>query len=463
MIIPNELIEHFTEKYCIPRNTVENHIREIIYNNPKSMRSKFYFFRMFFKFYLIVFYFIIQVFFGKKNDKKINADIVFEVWKSHRESFYNKFYKRIHKILKKNNVNKNTFLFTIDNVDATKLKADSSLEIFESKSLLMNSKICLEILLKEYRMFFFLLRLHSKYKIDIFDTYFKFIRHISLFSTYVMDFNSKILISAWDTEYPPLKYAIYKMNGIENIFLIQNGLRAKEKKITYCDYYFGFGEQQLEIQNVFCEYKYSIGSIPLHNRFIGSKNLEIKYDICVIEEIGNILGRGPKRERELYNIFVDNIIKFSQNYPSTKICYITRKDKRMRDSLNKEYLELLNEFDGRLKKTNIYIDKIDDDSYINMLISNIVIFSESTLGVEALGADKRILRCNYSQQGEFASHIDEIGTVIDSSYDIFENKLLYLLNHDNQEISEYYRNKKNEYMNLNEDPSEFIVKKILNN
>ena len=67
-------------------------------------------------------------------------------------------------------------------------------------------------------------------------------KNIATHTTHAKQINCYVLFSAADNSYNSLRYDIYRKNGIQNIVLLQNGLRTGEwandsvDLYTYCDY-----------------------------------------------------------------------------------------------------------------------------------------------------------------------------------------------------------------------------------
>ncbi|NQY23170.1 MAG: hypothetical protein HRT41_04005 [Campylobacteraceae bacterium] len=463
-IIPKELVSLFSKSYNIPENIVEMQINEILINEKeKNKENKI---KTFFLYYFVLFFFLFLGFFGKRYNEKYSSQIIFEGWVDDAERSHKTFYESIHKELNKIGISDYLYLLT-DKINSKSLRKLTSIKtINRDIKFNFSSKVSKIIFFNEIKNFARYKKIENKNKeIDIIIIVLKFLKQYALYYSSSCNIKVDILISAHDNGYTALKYFIFKQNGIKNIFLIQNGTRDPLDNYIFCDDYFAHSIKQIELQNIVAKNKYPIGSIPLYSKIKEYKSVEKKYDICFIEEMHRISSKMDPMEKEpfefnaVYNKLIDNVIKFSNTHRNIKICFI----RRIVDMSNFNYLrkQTIERLYTRLKLNNIYVSKIIEDSYLNVMASDITVFYMSTLGFEALGFEKKILNCNYNKHRALMLNDLEIGVVLKDDYSSFEKKLLFLIENNSKETKNYYENKKFQYMNINGDPSKFISNRIL--
>jgi len=111
-------------------------------------------------------------------------------------------------------------------------------------------------------------------------------------------------------------------------------------------------------------------------------------------------------------------------------------------------------YDSIIENSNIVLDEdLSNNSYDAVLKSNIVVFYSSSIGIEALGIGKNILSINFNKK-HFCklTEEDSIGMLYEKSYELFENKLLFLLDINNKKkIDTYYQKMKKLYINQKPD------------
>jgi len=408
-----------------------------------------------------MFYFLFLSIFGKRKMIKQKFDLLLENWSGNNfEPFYERIYEKF--------VNK----YNIGILDVNKeLKED----FFPAKSTIISknsnhkhfysNSVSYLIVRKEFTKFFKYRNLSLSSNIDFVNISLRLLRYIAVYNTDTENLKAEFLISASDNHYNSLRYFIYKTNGIKNILLIQNGIRSGHMSnssgdmYTYCDYYLGFGDQTISSQKgMVCKYKLSMGSLRLYNNtysiHCSNKN---ENEIIFIEQLALLKTEDYNYETYLY--IIDMLCNFAKEYPKYKIIYKTRPNRFKRYAKNFLMLEHIKIIDKKLIDVNITIDEhISKNSYEAILKSNVVVYYNSTMGFESLGLNKKVFCCNLDRQDFQISQNDEIGVLISKSYKLFEEKLLYLVDNDNEVIRNYYNNKKLEFMNLQVDPIDIISK-----
>jgi len=466
-IVFNKLEIEFERKYNIPKkiikDTVKRILTETVDNGAKNHLLSYNAFISFIIYYVTMGYFILLSFLGKRKlyeEKKY--DVLLEDWTLNG---FSEFYKRIYDALAH---------YKIDIFINAKVYHEQyypqECDLVIEKSVhnhYYSSAQSQEIIYKDFTRFVFYHKLSKESKINIVNIALRLLRYISVYKTDTLNFKTKFLISAGDNYYNALRYYIYKENGIESIILIQNGYRAGSisnnggDMYTYCDYYLGFGYKNIEIQEgMECNNKLAIGSLRLYDR-VHKLNIkkEIKWDIVFIEQLALI--KTASFNVDTYIQTVNLLCQFAKKYPQFKINYRVRPKRMEHYAINKPMKSHIEDIDAKLKSVNIIIDeKISENSYEAILLSKVVVFFTSTMGIEALGLNKKVLNCNLDKQEFCLSINNEVGVLVENSYELFEEKLLYLLNNDNDKMKEYFLEKKFQYMNLDGDPINEIVKII---
>ena len=155
------------------------------------------------------------------------------------------------------------------------------------------------------------------------------------------------------------------------------------------------------------------------------------------------------------------LCEFSVSNPQYRVAYRTRVDRKDLKRHGKRIQRNAAEIDEMLIKSRVMVsDDMMKDSYMEVFKSNVVLFYTSTLGYESLGMDKRVINLNLDKLTMGLSTEDEIGTLINYNYLDFERKIKYLLDAVGDEVETYYRMKKAEYMNVDKNIVDTIVRTI---
>jgi len=457
----------FNIGYDITRSTVKRMLVESFnYGQKEHLTNYSPSFKKLLFYYIVMIYFLFMSFFGKRKKSVKKFDVLLENWSGNN---FEEFYKRVY--------NKIFNIYRIAVFDITK---EMDKKFFPENCLIVSRNsnhkhrysniISLLILKKQIARYFEYQRLSQNSGIDIINISLRLQRYIAVYNTDTYDLNSKFLISASDNHYNAMRYFIYKKNGINNILLIQNGIRTGEisnssgDMYTYCDYYLGFGETNIKSQKgMYCPNKLPIGSLRLYDNIRHEdKSMAIEFDVIFIEQLS--LLRTVDFNVDRYMKIIDMLCKFAISNKNYKLSYKTRPNRLIRYSANQNMLKHINDIDNKLKEANILIDeKISKNSYEAILKSNVIVYYNSTMGFEAIGLNKKVLCCNLDKQNFQISTEDEIGSLVDDSYDLFEKKLIHLLNNDNEEIRKYYEMKKLKFMNLKDDPVEKMIEILKKN
>jgi hypothetical protein len=442
----------------ITRDTIKRILIEVISNNG----SKRHFFKkknpifQFIVHYFLFFFFYLIKYFGKKSYDSFSSDVLFEEFGN---GTFCAFYKGINDKIEGLSVKR--VLFSI-NSDA------SFQEGYLDRSCHLNFSKDVGVLISSMQKKFFreLRLMSSKTSIDFFYLFWMLIRYVALYETQSSGIKCRFLLSSGDSYYNSLRAYIYRKNGIENIALIQNGLRGgryinfSSDMYTHCDYYFGYGYKQIDIQSgMQCDYKMPIGSVRLHNETNLPASVKIDFNVVYVEGYSKI--KDSHFDPEIYNKSVDNLCKFSAKHKQYRVLYVNKNSSRL--AADSEDVKFYNKLDKKLFLAGIYSQNSSHSGtvYDAVLSSEVVVYYMTTVGIEALALGKKVLCCNYNKAEFLLSDKDELGVVVDDSYDAFEEKLLNLIK-GIKKSDQYYNQKKFEFMNQHSDPNG-VIADIINN
>jgi len=229
---------------------------------------------------------------------------------------------------------------------------------------------------------------------------------------------------------------------------------------THCDYFFGFGSKQIDIlSGMQCSNKIPLGSIGAYKAITNTANADVSMDIIFMESFT------PKENhffnQKVYDQVISHLCALKKEMPELKIYY--RYHPGIRANIEAKDIDYFHQLDSKLEQNNIITDpSIYPDSYVAIKHASLVVFYNSTIGIEALALNKRVLCCNYLRVPYLISDSAEMGVLVDSSYKVFKERVMYLLSSKSSEIDQYYINMRKDWMNLTNDPGELIVKTILN-
>lgn len=437
--IPGNIIRDSLKRYLISPITGYSRAWVLTYKTP---------FKYFLLYAMTMGYFLWQSLIGLKNQKTVKADILFEDWD---DTSYKKFYQQVHSYL----LDKTIMIFNNSSSNLnTKNYPPNTLHLKRNLQKQYSRHSGWRIFLFWFNKYFVLHQISKSSGINMLFLALSLMKQYARYQTDSSEIQAKFLLSAQDNKYNALMYYLYKRNGIENIGLVQNGVRLGAESpysgdsYCYCDFYFGFGIRQIEVQpSMSCKYKIPIGSIPLYEG-IQSSNISIKpYDIVFVEQIS--AENTSEIRMDIYLLMIKNLIKFHDKHPYFTISYRIRPGRYMEHVKN-----IRQEVDHLLDEAGIIRDEgLELSPYESINNAKVVIFYTSTLGLEALGLNKRVLNCIYDVREYAFSTRDEYGVLITRSYEKFEATLLTLLTDKSIEIDEYFYQKKKEFMDLDGDPS----------
>ena len=115
----------------------------------------------------------------------------------------------------------------------------------------------------------------------------------------------------------------------------------------------------------------------------------------------------------------------------------------------------------RIKSSGIVCSSNNiDNSYEAISCSRVVLFYRTTIGLEALAMDTKVLNLNYDKDMTPISQHDYCAVLTDPSYDKFESRLLYLLASNKSEFEDETKDLVYNYMNNTSNNN--LLKDILN-
>jgi len=467
----HEMAELLSKHYDLSEQTVLDTIKKEIYlaqESHKRFEQKNNSFKSWITFYLSILYsFLSSLFY--RSPKKEHYDIVYEeMW------LQNSWYKRVYSYLKFDSKFTEAILF----VPVYFIKPFRHLVFNEGtlpfinryrSNYIFDREISAKVFRNEFFLFFTLLQLTRKSQYDFMQIYLRILRKVLIYTTQIKNINAKVIIGTGDYYWGPLKYEIYK-KSFANIVLIQYALKNKfssEGKWISCDYYFGYSRMLMEERCDGLDVKKEMlycGNIQLTPFTDKIGSIDTAYDILFIHQpyYVDFFKKFDWLDQESwkteYLTLVKNIKRFADEFPQYSVCYFGKKgqDNPENNIYSKEVIDILNGDNIYQSYTSGY------DSYMNLLKSTVIINQISTLGYDALGLNKKTLWINYGNilDGyEFDVREEAVDVLIDNSYEAFKNKILLLLSAQN-DVAEFYKNRKKEYMNVTANPGLAIRDKI---
>ena len=452
------LEEEFLNSFDIPPEILSDTIKRILIEAVSTKGQRIFLINysykmkdMFVYFSIMIYFFFLSISpFKRRKYKNHDYDVVFDCW---NKQAFDSYYQSLFNKLPFTKIAIFTWVkgYTIENLPVFD---KSNQKIFENRisGQIFKTQIC---------NFFKYKKLSLQTNINFINLALRLMRYLALYTTDSRDISSKFLISAGDNYYNSMRNFIYHKNGIKNIILIQNGMRGGKNATTsgelyvHCDYYVGFGEYYIDNLYGTIKHKMPIGSLKLAQETDNHKVTD-EIDVMFIEQIAFIeVDKGYKFS--LYIKIVELLIAFALSHPKYKIVYRVRPLKLDTYSHDLDKMTIINDLYDRLKSANIVFDDYSKNSYEPLLRSKVVVYYNSALGVEALGLDKKVLCCNLDKLDYALGIENEIGILVENSVELFAQKLLTLLETDNDEIKEYYLKKKRKFMNLEGNPIDKIV------
>lgn len=462
--INEKYFEYFEEKFYkdfdipkdIIRDTIKGYLVQVICNQGKlvQLTKKRNMLFSIFLYPIVAIYFLYLSIFSKKTEK-LAVDVLYEEWNGvgvHFEKFYREIYSRL--------LPKKQMIFAVTkNIDGS-FKNDIKIAQRYTKNI-SERGISQKIFKNSFANFFILLRFTIQARFDYISLYLRILRSMSKFETESKNLKVDFLITACDNGYNALRYYIYKKNGIKNIISIQNGARGDNHPwggdmYLYSDYYFSYGKEQTKnMRGLKAKEIIYSGSFPLYKLSKKYENTKEEYDVILIEQMAT-KDIENSYKLSVFMQIIENLKIFALKHKDLKIVYRVRKKRGL---LEDEYFLSL---DKLLKDSNIIFESQQSiDSYEAVMKSNVVLNYCSSLGFESIGMDKKVLTCNYDRL-DFLPTEDSPAVVLESGYEEFEKKLLYLLEKDYCEVENIYNEFKLKYMNLDGNPVDKVVSIVEN-
>lgn len=442
---------YFLKNYDIPVEITEYQIKKDFTgskNEYKVLTNKILLIE-FLKFIIIYLSVLLSYIFHKSSTKVKKFDIVFDEWKS-APDVINLYYQPI---INKYKAKKNYIL-------SQKL---TSRNLYDLRCI--NKQLKSRFLKSSFIYVLKLIKLSYTDNMN----YLKIFRNLSSkifeYEKDCIGVESKIFITGGDGYYGAYKYFIYKRKLNTMVFMIQhfisNGGQTNDDNYRIADTYFVFSEYQrylmknCKAKNIFC-----IGSIRLHNQLKAVEKINtLSYDIAIVEEYPDDID--SLCYADSYLKFVENLSIFSHKNKSKKIVFMYRPNREAffkRDAISHKRMTTL---DNILNKSNFIFEK-NKNSYELINGSEIVCAYTSTLGIESLAMNKKVLFCNPEgvQNRPFKS--DNLEVVASLDYNVFEEKIQFLLKMNLLEKNDYFINLRNKYVHNTKEPYDKIFEKIDN-
>jgi len=457
----SSLEEKMSSDFNIPENifkdAIKRQLSEVLEGGPKSfLLTNKISFKYIALYYLIMIFFLLNAIFGKMTRKPMSKKVVFDMWNFNG---YKYFYKQLLALLKK----KDVLLLVTDNHNSFK-KIEPGIIKIKSKKYLYDPHASINIFKTQFFAFGFYSNLSKQLNINLIHIVLTIFKNIAEYSTHAKKVNCYALFSAADNYYNSLRYSIYKKNGIQNIVLLQNGFRTGKwandsvDLYTYCDYYFGFGTEQINIQKgMVCKNKIPIGSLKLDAMLSDNRNYYRKESFDIV-----FLASYEEKNTQYINVktyekIIENLCSFKNKYPNLSVFY----SDKVRNNTSNNYRLMID----KLKSNGIVCSSINiGNSYEAISCSRLVLFYRTTIGLEALAMDKPVLNLNYDEDRIPFSQKYNQSVLTNSSFNEFENRVLSLLHsrkdndkYNNKELEHSYMNNSS-YKNLPKDLLDIVFK-----
>ena len=450
--LATKMSKDFNISHDILKDSIKRSLGEILEDGPKgflqtnkvSIKYKVFY-------YLVMLLFFINIFLGDKIKNSKKFKIVFDGWNF---KGYQNFYTPLLNELD----NKDALLYVTNYHNLFKDINSNIVKVYSNKYLL-DSNISKNILKTQALSLGFYCNLSKKLNINFVYIALKIFKNIALHTTTAKKINCYVFVSAADNSFDSLRYDIYKKNGIQNIALLQNGFRTGQwandsiDLYTYCDYYFGFGAEQINIQKgMVCDNKIPVGSIKLDTILKKYDNRKKIFDITFLASVDEYDTSYIKVKT--YNAILDNLCLFKKNHPDLNIFYSDLK-KVKKKSLKNNFLMM-----NKMKSIGIaFSSNYIKNSYEAINSSEVVLFYKTTIGVEALAMNTKVLNINYDKDMLPFSRHDYSSVLTNPSYEQFESKLLFLLDSKKSDFDSEDKELSYNYMNNSNNSN--MPKKIL--
>jgi len=340
------IVDHIKNVYGIPKKITRDQIKKelIVFTENKVKNNVIYNFALYYFTLFIAFISSILYCFTRK--KRISAEVLYEeLWQE--RSLYSRFYRYIDSYL--DSAISSSVLLNFpaysNRVRCDKIEGVKDKKVYDVRkyNIIFSPYIASRFYFKDVFYCFRLYILNTK-KLNIFVLYLKLVRKILIYKTQASLIDAKVLISASDYYWSPLKYYLFKNGNVKNIFLIQHnyvGDYITNKFYLSCDCYFAHSEKAIESKvGFYNKDQIAIGSMQL-SPFVNKSN-KILYDIVIIDHPVNDLvvvrSRGSMDKQvinEQYEILLKNIKKYRENHKNQRIVYILKPGAMKKESFVK--------------------------------------------------------------------------------------------------------------------------------
>lgn len=438
-----------SKNYKIPyQNVKDSYLRGLyavlVEDHKESLTRKKNILRSAILYYLVMLVVFFATFF-KKNKEKVETDIVFD---GTHLGWYFHNYKHLDKARPKHLTSK---LFIGANSKSVyknsiqeEIKDINEIEIINRAKAwtFFEKEIAREVIKNEFFNFLTYYKLSKELNMDFVDISLRIIRSILVSYSESCNISAKYLITMGDHYYNGIRYHYFKNNGIQNIVAVQNGLRLgiyTDSFYIYCDYYYAFNEAVFDkLVGLQCKYKMVSGSIKAAIFLEQIKEYKdvIEFDVLLINhpmEGGNI----SLDSKEMFMQTTKYLSKYAQENSHLKINFLVKKAD---ENVSNEYFNKIKSLMKDANATFQYSQGID--SYKTMITSKVIINLYSSLENEAYSFKKRVfnVNCNNMHEAIFKFKMeDNIGTLVDCSYENFSSKLDKLLDDNDLEVKEFYK------------------------
>lgn len=299
----------------------------------------------------------------------------------------------------------------------------------------------------------------------------KIIGILAILKIYILIKKYKIKIVLTSIDNSPFFHKISKVFKKQKFYAIQNGFRSKKelklKNKNNLTNFFCFGNNEILNYNEFGHKATNflpIGNfkVSIYKDYFSNNIKNNDYDLCFISQIGsrwafyqdkdidgNKLDENLRELKKESNELINCLKKISKKN-NLKLCVVTRGDIN-----SKEYAFFKENFSS--KEIDILPKKSEFSSYDYIEKSSLVISIFSTLCIEAIELDKKILFIDTSIDNRFAyfnisKEKKELCTYLENDLGNLEKKILYLL-----------KMEKIQYKESSKDFANFIIDKDSNN
>jgi surface carbohydrate biosynthesis protein len=474
----SEMEKILLDDFCIPRNVAADTIKHYLVATVNGGVNSFFLYPKKLKsniIYLIAGAFLLlMTVVGARSKKIINCDIVFDnCFSRNFDINYQVIYDRLSsykiKILQ-------TFRTGQSRYVDFKQKLETSSEDLQEHHISAYAKytnyyaanVSLKIFISVCKHFIQYRTLTNTMNFDFLQLAIRIYKSIAIYETDVNVIRSKILVTFDDNGYGALRYFIYKKK-IGTIMAIQNGYRFGYQSnrmgdmYLYSDYYFGFGKNNIDIQKgMVSGNKLGVGSLRLQNALVNYKDmapLDFQYDVLFLEQLSEV--DLPAFRLETYMQCISLLCEFAIRNPHYRVAYRARVDRADLHFFGQRTQQSAKKIDEMLEKANVILSyNMKKNSYVEILKSKVILFYTSTLGFESIGMNKRVINLNLNKLSMGLSLEDDIGTLVENNYSLFDQKLLFLINGTGCEIDKFYCSIKKKYMDVEKNIVDTIVNAI---